>query len=959
MPEPDADDRPISTRALLPPPPKRRRWPRVLLWTACTLVALVLVAIGAGVLWLRSATKAALPVLDGDLHLAGLSAPVTVRRDAHGVPHIAAGTEDDLFMAQGYVAAQDRLWQMDMFRRNANGELAEILGPSLVPHDRMQRVFQFRNIARRIYTSLSADDRRRLDDYARGVNAFIDTHRDTLPPEFKLLFYRPQPWAGPDSISIGLMMVQTLDTHWDVKLAREEISADLHNPKLEADLYPVGSWRDHPPTGIQIDLSQPHPVPPPTEDTEDDDEPTKASLRDEGRAGSALMAGDAGPSTALRSAQDDGGWSEFVASHPSDKNKDVARMGHPAQDDRGWSEFVGSRPSDKNEDVARMGHPAQDDRGWSEFVASHPSDKNKDVARMGHPAFEVVPAVTRYASHDAQDDGVVGVDQTAHEDLGDLRTLLGRSACAGCWPGSNNWVIAGRHTASGKPLLSNDMHLSLTEPNIWIMADLSAPRFHAAGVTLPGMPFVIAGHNDHVAWGFTALIADVEDLYIEHLDGKGNYQAADSTWKPLTAVHETIHVRGGKDVELDVQFTAHGPLMNPLFRRPIHPFSLKWTAFDPSLNSLPLYGLNTAPGCTEFTTALADWDWPTQNVVCSDDQGHIAYHAVGRVPLRPGGLVGVPIQDANHEWQGYIPFDSMPGVYDPPSGFLATANSRVTTDKSPYQLSLEWVDPYRAERIYKALQGRDQLTPKDLLAVQTDIYSEVNQELAHRFAYAIDHTPGSDARLRQAADIMRSWDGRLTTDSSAASLVTQARRAFAPLVLEPKLGKDAGDYTWAESDFAEEEIVMHASPDWLPKGYKNWDALLTAAVERGMEQGKAPADVSRWAYGNWHVIDIEHPLAGFLPLIGRTAGTGEQPLSGDDTTVKQVGRAFGPSQRFTMDWSNIDGSTENIVLGESGNPLSPYFRDQWNDYYNGTTFALPYTDAAVAAQTQHTLRLLP
>jgi penicillin amidase len=283
----------------------------------------------------------------------------------------------------------------------------------------------------------------------------------------------------------------------------------------------------------------------------------------------------------------------------------------------------------------------------------------------------------------------------------------------------------------------------------------------------------------------------------------------------------------------------------------------------------------------------------------------------------------------------------------------------VTTENSPYPISLEWADPYRAERIYKVLQGRDQLKPADMLAVQTDIYSEVDQELGHRFAYAIDHTDGVDDQLRKAADLMRSWDGKLTTDSAAASIVTQARYAFWPLILKPKLGEDYVYYSWEESNFAEEEIVMHASPDWLPPAYKNWDALLTDAVRQGMKNGKAPADVARWSYGSWHVVDIEHPLAVFLPLVGRMAGTGPQPLSGDTTTVKQVGREFGPSQRFTMDWSDIDGSTEDIVLGESANPLSPYFRDQWADYYAGTTFPLPFTPAAVAAQTRHTLRLLP
>jgi penicillin amidase len=307
----------------------------------------------------------------------------------------------------------------------------------------------------------------------------------------------------------------------------------------------------------------------------------------------------------------------------------------------------------------------------------------------------------------------------------------------------------------------------------------------------------------------------------------------------------------------------------------------------------------------------------------------------------------------------YIPYDAMPSAFDPPSGFLATANSRVTSEKFPHILTHEWADPYRVERIYKSLEGRDHLTPADLLAVQTDVYSEVDQELGQRFAYAIDHTPGADDRLKKAADLMRSWDGRLTTDSAAASIVTQARRALWPMILEPKLGKEASEYHWSESDFAEEEIIMRAKADWLPPAYKNWDALLTGAVRKGMEQGKAPADVAQWSYGSWHVVDIEHPLAKFLPMIGRMAGTGKQPQSGDTTTVKQVGRDFGPSQRFTMDWSNIDGSTENIVLGESGNPLSPYFRDQWNNWYGGTTFAFPFTSSAVAAQTQHTLRLLP
>jgi penicillin amidase len=810
-------------------PVSKRRWLRGVLWLCAGLLVLLLLCGCGFLLWLRSAARAALPVLVGDVRVAGLSAPVTVRRDAHGVPHIDAATQSDLFMAQGYVTAQDRLWQMDAFRRNSEGELAEVMGSSLVAHDKTQRVLGMGRAAQRIYAHLPALERACIDDYARGVNLFIAQHENSLPPEFRLLRYRPRPWTGVDSVAVGLMMVQTLDTHAAAKLGRSHVAAKLHNPKLEADLYPVGSWRDHPPTGIDVDLSAPHPEPPPSDD--DQDPPTETRLT---------------------------------------------------------------------------------------------------------PFADMPGGMTA------------------------LLKLLGLPACDGCAAGSNEWVIAGSRTASGKPLLSNDMHLGFSVPGVWYMADLRAPGFHAAGVTLPGFPLIVAGHNEHVAWGFTALMADVQDLYVEKLDGKGNYLAANGEWTPLSVDRETIHVRGGKDVTLNVESTDHGPIVNPILTSSeTRTIALQWNLYDPTLQTLPLYEMNTASNWTEFSAALAQWCWPAQNLVYADDQGHIAYQAIGRVPLRPAGLSGVPIDDNAHQWQGYIPFADMPHAVDPPSDFLATANSRVTTPQSPYPLTLEWIDPYRVERIYKLLDGRDQLTPQDMLSTQTDIYSEVDQEMGQRLAYAIDQTPGADARLRKAADLMRSWDGRLTTDSAAASIVTRTRAVLWPMILKPKLGNTMSDYHWGEKNFAEEEIVMHAKADWLPPGYSNWNALLTAAVKKAMEDGHAPADVADWKYGSWHTIDIEHPLARFLPLPGHMLGTGPQPMSGDATTVKQVGNDVVPSQRFTMDWSNVDGSTENIVLGESGNPLSPYFMDQWSDWYNGTTFALPFTPPAVAAQTRHTLRLMP
>lgn len=795
---------------------KRRLFLRLLGWLVVLLLLLSGAGIIGGALWIRHSLQTSLPRMDGQGQLPGLTAEVVVRRDQHGVPHLAAQSLDDLFVAQGYVTAQDRLWQMDMMRRNATGELAELLGPSLVEHDKAQRLLLLRASAERIAAALSDRDRRFFEDYAKGVNQYMQQRGEALPTEFRLLAYRPKPWQPVDSIVIGLTMVQILDTHFQDKLGREQVAAHL-GPRLSADLYPNGSWRDHPPTAPVPDLTAPQPV-----------------------------------------------------------------------------------------------------------IPGVPLDES----------------------------------QTKLEDLIHLRKILGEPPCEGCALGSNQWVIGGIHTASGKPLLSNDMHLGLSIPNIWYEADLKAPTFHAAGVTLPGMPFVIAGHNDHIAWGFTALYGDTQDLYIENLNGHGEYEAADG-WHPIEHSTEVIHVRGGRDVPIDIQRTSQGPIITPMLKHESRPIALRWTLYDSAAAGIPLFDLDSAANWTDFRSSLQKWCWPTQNIVYSDDQGHIGYQAVGNIPLRPQGIVGIPISDRQHEWQGYIPFDALPSAFDPASGVLATANSRITPDGYPYPVTLSWESPYRAERIYKWLAGKDKLTRQDMLHLQMDVYSEVNHEIAQRLAYAIDHAQNTDDRLKQAADLMRTWDGTMTEDSAAASIVAHALEALWPLILEPKLGDNWQAYKWPASAFAEEEIIMHASSDWLPKNYRDWDVLLTDAVSKGMDKGGAPHDLKTWIYGSWHVIDLQHPLFRFLPWFKSWTETGSYPLSGDHSTVKASGHDFGASQRFTMDWSDIDGSTENIVMGESGNPLSPYYKDHWTAWLQGTTFALPYTENAVQAATAHTLRLTP
>ena len=809
------------------------------------ILALVILLVLGAAGWFYFSARASLPQVDGQVRIEGLAAPVRVMRGAQGVPHIRAANLHDLLFAQGYVTAQDRLWQMDALRRAAFGELAEIVGPSALEHDRHQRFLLFRSTAERARQALPAATRDQFDAYAQGVNAFIASHRDRLPIEFRLLRYAPRAWTSDDSLALGLFLHQML-THGQYRqhLAREKILAKL-GPELTADLYPNSSWHDHPPGAEAKNLEQ---EPSDTDEDDDDDAPSVMRTTLEGAPRKPLLLG----------------W---------------------------W--FSG-------------------DSEWSAAA---------------------LPA------------------------------------------GSNNWVVSGTHTTSGKPLLSNDMHLMQQMPSLWYEAQLeilagsvsNAPQFNVAGFTLPGLPFVLVGHNQRIAWGVTNLGADVEDLFIETFNAEGEYQSPEG-WKKPEIRRETIHVRGKPDLALDVVITRHGPLISDLIPNETRKVALQWAPLkDPAFVSYPFFELDAAQNWDDFRRAISLMGGPSLNFVYADADGHIGYQAEGRVPLPASPTDGLPVtgNDDAHEWTGVVPFDKLPSVFDPPSGVIATANARIAPDKYPYLLSSEWMAPFRTERIYRVLQSGRQFAPEDMLALQMDVQSEFDHFCAERFVYAVDHAKQPSARARAAADLMRSWDGQVTVDSAAATLTVLARTELWRLLLEPKLGSDYKLYHWGMQSVALENILLRQPPRWLPASYPNYDELLAAAVEAVVASPKAPKSLNSWTWGKARPFRLEHPVLGEIPLLGRWAGPGRYRTSGDGYTVKQMGHGESehfqqaPSERMTVDFSDLDATTMNIVTGQSGQFFSSHYLDQWNAWMEGHSFVFPFSDEAVQRSTRHELRLEP
>jgi penicillin amidase len=756
----------------------------------------------------REAARAALAPLEGELEVPGLTEPVEVLRDRWGIPYLTAASLEDLWFAQGFVTASERLFQMDLVLRAATGRLSELFAELTLPQDRFARVIGFHRIGRREAERWSPASRAMVERFVAGARAWVEG-MPAPPVEYALLANPVElpaelgPWAAAFAYAAW-----GLSGNWDSELLRVQLREAL-GPEAAADLLP------------------PAPATPP----------------------SALAGGLAG--------------------------------------------------------------------------------------RL----------------------------------LDELPRARGQ--------GSNNWVVAGSRTASGKPLLANDPHLLAQQPVPWFELHLRAPGYEARGVAFPFAPGVLVGATPHHAWGITNVGGDVQDLYEERLSDDGTAVEVDGEWEPVTVHHEEIVVRGGEPVTVEVRETRHGPILEagpigivdvdyvPLDRA----YALRWTATDGLLEPSALVDVAMASDFGRFRQALRGLSCPGQNVVYADVDGSIGYQLTGRYPIRRSGdgTVPVPGWTSDHEWDGWIPFEELPWSQEPERGFLATANNQTHDGGYPYLIGRDFHTPFRARRVAELIEGaQTPLTVDDLGRFQTDTVSLPARTLLPRLT-ALEPSTEDE---RWALELLRGWDGDQRADSAAAAVYNAWMAALArTLLVGIEDSGTTGRYlSWREPFVctALPALLERDPPAWVSAD--DWQGSLQTALTSAIEHltERLGPDRSVWRWGAIHRVRFAHPMAR-MPGLAALFVAAEHELGGDEQTVLQAGfdgRAgfeplVVPSWRFVADLDDLDRSVAVLPTGQSGNPASPHWNDQSALWIAGAVRPIPLTRPAVEAAAEHRLVLRP
>jgi penicillin amidase len=710
-------------------------------------ILIALVAVMVALYWFAYRP---LPKISGGID-APLSANVSVVFDKLGVPHIRASLLEDALFVQGYVTAQERMFQMDLLRRFNAGELSEVFGPAAIESDRESRRLRLRRIAESAYVNMPAPDRAALGAYARGVNQYLATHRGSLPIEFILARYQPRPWSAVDSLLICLHMFRTLTSTFRDELLKRSMLAE-GDPHLARELFPL---------------------------------------------------------------------------------------------------------------------------------------------------------------------------RTGGEEH----------------PGSNAWAIGGSRTASGKPLLSSDMHLEYSLPGIWYMTHLTAPGLDVSGVALPGAPGIIVGHNRRISWGITNLHFDVQDLYIEKIDERSGRYLYDGRVEQARGERERILVKGQGPVELVTWVTRHGPIIAADGNERI---ALRWTASDGAAFQYPILDINRAENWQQFTAALARFPGPGSNFVYADVDGNIGYHAAGRLPIRRGFAGDVPVDGstAQFEWDGYIPFDELPSLFNPPSGLIASANQNPFPPGYPHSVNGNFAPTHRLSQAREMLDTRKGWRAEEMLAVQKDVYSGFDHFLAGQLVAAYERRNVRSPRLDGVVDVLRQWSGQMDKDLAAPFITTLAYQHLRTAIVERAAPGKGLSYDFQMARAVAERLLRERPAKW----FADFDELLLRVLADAVEEGRRiqGADTAKWQYGRTLRVRIDHPVTHQIPMIGRYFDIGPVPMSGSPSSVKQTTQRLAPSMRMTADLGDWERSLLNVTAGQSGHVLSSHYRDQWNDYYWGRSYPMQF-----------------
>lgn len=797
------------------------------------------------------------PKTKGNLSLKGLLSEVSVNRDKWGVPQIYADNQHDLFLAQGYVHAQDRLFQMEINRRLGMGTLSEVVGYPGLDTDKVSRIMGLRRVAEKSLPLLDKATKDILNAYCEGINAFIDNHPHSLPVEFTILGFKPAHWTPLEVLSWANMMAMNNGLNYEYELFRAQL---------------------------------------------------------------------------------------------------VAKMG---------------------EKMANYVLP--------------PYDNNNPL---------IVPKeLEKYQW--LKSNSLTGVL--------DLEKVYSGSQKFG-WA-SGAWVVSGKYTETGMPLLASDVHMSLSMPSLWYENGLHGGGFDVTGYSLPGSPMVMIGHNSNIAWSFTNMNADVQDLYIEKLNDPQNPTQYEykGKWENLIKKTEVFNIKDNKPVSLELLFTRHGPLINDLVRitdndvqtvknfqttngdwSPLRrnrwegaePVALDWMVSERCIVISSIHKLNLAKNWEDFRTALKDWDSLSQNFVYGDIDGNIGYQSAARIPIRVKkhqGTVPVPGWTGEYEWKGVIPFDELPSLYNPPTGYVAVVNNKTVGDDYPYNLTYDWFHPgYRARRVNELLQnliasGR-KLTSEDMRLIQADEYSYADEAL-WPFVTAIK--PESDAEAK-ALEYIKKWDKSFDNNSIGGAIFKVWYCFMDRNVFDDELQKNNvwGNYYPLKRTEALVELISDNKNPWFddadtPKVETRDDMIrksLTQAVDwLTQEYGK---DAGKWTLGRIQTVNLQHQVFGYVPYLKDLFNSHKTlPFAGSPTSVAFAysyrtppGRfniGFGANQRQIIPIGRWDDMLSVNSTGASGHVFNPHREDQMRLWADVQYHGMPFSQEAVSKETRARLILKP